>query len=354
MSEPLKPRINFTVPLNSEQEEPLLKAVHTFAPQEAENFSPLQSDNSDAEEGVAETIVESTLYTKRSLWRRMISVGLLIFTASVLAQGVEWTISAWQSHNWVALGSSLAGVLIIGAGVGSVVNEWRRLRRLRQRADERDEARQLLSSHATGQGQLFCEKLARQAGLDPAHPALQRWSAALHETQNDREVVTLYAQLVQPLLDNQARRIISRFAAESALMLAVSPLAVVDMAFIGWRHLRLINSLATLYGIELGYYSRLRLFRLVLFNIAFAGASELIREVGMDWLSQDLAARLSARAAQGIGAGLLTARLGIKTMELCRPLPWIGDDKPRLGDFRRELLSQLQAIGPKKTAGPQK
>ncbi len=48
-----------------------------------------------------------------------------------------------------------------------------------------------------------------------------------------------------------------------------------------------------------GYYSRLRLFKLVLLNIAFAGASELVREVGMDWMSQDLAARLSTRAAQG-------------------------------------------------------
>lgn len=92
-------------------------------------------------------------------------------------------------------------------------------------------------------------------------------------------------------------------------MIAVSPLALVDMAFIAWRNLRLINRIATLYGIELGYYSRLRLFRPVLLNIAFAGASELVREVGMDWMSQDLAARLSARAAQGIGAGLLTARL---------------------------------------------
>ncbi len=33
----------------------------------------------------------------------------------------------------------------------------------------------------------------------------------------------------------------------------------------------------------------------------------------MDWMSQDLAARLSARAAQGIGAGLLTARLGYQS-----------------------------------------
>jgi len=50
---------------------------------------------------------------------------------------------------------------------------------------------------------------------------------------------------------------------------------------------------------------------------------------------------VSSRVAQGIGAGLLTARLGIKAMELCRPLPWL-DDKPRLGDFRRQLLTQVK------------
>jgi putative membrane protein len=216
--------------------------------------------------------------------------------------------------------------------------------RLRQRAQERDEAKELMQSHGVGKARAFCEKLAQQAGIDQAHPALQRWYAAIHETQNDREVVSLYAHLVQPALDAQARREISRSAAESAMMIAVSPLALVDMAFIAWRNLRLINRIATLYGIELGYYSRLRLFKLVLLNIAFAGASELVREIGMDWMSQDLAARLSARAAQGIGAGLLTARLGIKAMELCRPLPWIDNDKPKLGDFRRELIGQLKGV----------
>jgi putative membrane protein len=158
----------------------------------------------------------------------------------------------------------------------------------------------MMHSHAVGKGRAFCEKLAQQAGLDQAHPALQRWYAAIHETQNDREVVSLYAQLVQPVLDAQARREISRSAAESTLMIAVSPLALVDMAFIAWRNLRLINRIATLYGIELGYYSRLRLFRLVLLNIAFAGASELVREVGMDWMSQDLAARLRRVRRRGL------------------------------------------------------
>ena len=59
---------------------------------------------------------------------------------------------------------------------------------------------------------------------------------------------------------------------------------------------------------------------MVLVNLAFAGATEIVQDLGMDWLSQDITAKLSARAAQGIGVGLLTARLGIKAMEFCRPL----------------------------------
>ncbi len=293
MTEPLKPRIDFDGPLEVDQN-PKFRAQQTFDENQAQNFAPATLDEAQEEEGQVEAVMDAALRPKRS------------------------------------------------PGVGSVVTEWRRLWRLRQRAHERDEARDLLHSHGTGKGRAFCEKLAQQAGIDQSHPALQRWYASIHETQNDREVVSLYAHLVQPVLDAQARREISRSAAESTLMIAVSPLALVDMAFIAWRNLRLINRIATLYGIELGYYSRLRLFKLVLLNIAFAGASELVREVGMDWMSQDLAARLSTRAAQGIGAGLLTARLGIKAMELCRPLPWIDDDKPRLGDFRRQLIGQVK------------
>ncbi|WP_058910246.1 YcjF family protein [Entomohabitans teleogrylli] len=340
MNEPLKPRIDFAQPLEAEHEEHY-RAAQAFDEQRETAFMPVV-ESEESQDGVAEVAVEQALRPKRSLWRRMVGAGLGLFGISVVAQGVQWAHQAWVTQDWIALGGCVAGGLIVAAGVGSVAGEWRRLWRLRQRASERDEALDLLHSHGIGQARAFCEKLARQAGLDNGHPALQRWHAAIHETQNDREVVALYARIVQPVMDNQARREINRSAAESTLMIAVSPLALVDMAFIAWRNLRLINRIATLYGIELGYYSRIRLFRLVLVNIAFAGASELVREIGMDWMSQDLAARVSARAAQGLGAGLLTARLGIKAMELCRPLPWLEDDKPRLGDFRRQLVGQLK------------
>jgi len=338
----LKPRIDFARPLE-EAHEQKLRPAQAFDAEAQQAFLAVDAEAVDVvEEGAGERAVEQALRPKRSLWRKLVGAGVALFAASVAAQSVQWVYDAWLARDWFALGSGAAGGLIVIAGVGALTSEWRRLYKLRERAETRDTGRELLHSHSVGKGRAFCEKLAQQAGIDQAHPALQRWHAALHESQNDRETVTLYAQLVQPVLDRQARREIGRHAAESTLMIAVSPLALVDMAFIAWRNLRLVNRIAAIYGIELGYFSRIRLFRLVLLNMAFAGASELVREVGMDWMSQDIAARLSARAAQGIGAGLLTARLGIKAMELCRPLPWLEDDKPRLGDFRRELITQLK------------
>ncbi|MBP6121158.1 MULTISPECIES: YcjF family protein [Providencia] len=347
MSEPLKQRVIFVDGHNAEQTEKLKKA-QLFDEKELEKFVPVDIEaEQDSQEGEVESLINDALKPKRSFWRKLVTTAAGIFGISVVAQLGIWIHQSWITQDWTALGTAAAGGLIVVAGVGSIAAEWRRLYRLRERAQERDFARELLHSHGMGKGKVFCEKLAKQSALSPQHPAIQRWQATIHDSHNDREILELYSKLVQPILDEQARKEISRSSAESALMIAVSPLAVVDMAFIAWRNIRLINRIAAIYGIELGYYSRIRLFRMVLINIAFAGASELIREVGMDWLSQDITARLSTRAAQGIGAGLLTARLGIKAMELCRPLPWI-EDKPRLADFRRQLISQLKNAMPSK------
>lgn len=343
---PLKPRVDYTA--QPDETPPPLRPAREFSDSEPE-FTALTALTGDEEVAAAdEALIVSALRPRRSLWRRMLLAGVLVFLLSVIAQAVHWLLNAWQSGDWISLGGVAALLLVVVAGAGSLITEWRRLYKLRHRAQERDEARELLNSHGMGKAKPFCEQLAAKGGTDSSHPAYRRWQAALQDTHSDREVITLYAQWVQPVADKQARQKISRYAAESTLMIAVSPLAVVDMMFMAWRNIRMINQIAAIYGIELGYFSRLRLFRGVLFNIAFAGTSELVREVGLDWMSQDVMARLSARAAQGIGAGLLTARLGIKAMELCRPLPWLEGDKPRLADFRSELLSQLRGAMKKK------
>ncbi|HGJ5891489.1 MAG TPA: YcjF family protein [Arsenophonus apicola] len=346
MSKPLKSRIDFDESLPSNKQ-PKLKKAKVFDPLVSEQFAASSQQTEDDErEGEIEALVNAALKPRYSFWRKLVVIALSLIVVSFFAQTAQWVYRAWLKQVWVSLAFVTAGGLIIIAAIGSIITEWRRLYYLKERSQERIQAKAFLQSHGMHGGREFCLKLGQQSALGLDHPAMKRWQRTIHDSHNDKEIVTLYSQLVQPILDEQARKEINRSSAESALIIAVSPLAIVDMAFIAWRNIRLINRIATIYGIELGYYSRIRLFKMVLLNIAFAGASELVREIGMDWLSQDIMARLSTRAAQGIGAGLLTARLGIKTMELCRPLPWM-DDKPKLADFRRQLFSQLKNIMPK-------
>jgi putative membrane protein len=131
---------------------------------------------------------------------------------------------------------------------------------------------------------------------------------------------------------------------DTAVLVAASPLGLLDMALVAWRNLAMIDRLARLYGLELGYASRLKLFRQVLYNVAFAGTSELASDIGMEWLSMDLAGRLSTRAAQGLGVGLMSARLGLKALGLSRPLPFEAGEAPRLVELRRELWQRLSRL----------
>ncbi|MGC0065312.1 TIGR01620 family protein, partial [Enterobacter asburiae] len=119
MTEPLKPRIDFTGTLEQDPQE-AFKTAQTFSGTQADNFSPALIEEPGVEEGPAEAVVEAALRPKRSLWRRMVTAGLALFGVSVVGQGVQWTMNAWQTQDWVALGGCAAGALIVGAGIGSV------------------------------------------------------------------------------------------------------------------------------------------------------------------------------------------------------------------------------------------
>ena len=77
-------------------------------------------------------------------------------------------------------------------------------------------------------------------------------------------------------------------------------------------------------------------------NVAYAGVSELIADIGAAALSMELAGKISSRAAQGLGAGLLTGRLGFQVMQLCRPIPAEKHKQKRLGDLSKHLLGNIR------------
>jgi putative membrane protein len=113
------------------------------------------------------------------------------------------------------------------------------------------------------------------------------------------------------------------------------------MLLVLWRNTRMIQEIASLYGMKATLTSRFVLFRRVLYNMAFVGVSELVTEIGSDLFGWSVAAKLSARVGQGIGAGLLTGRMGIQAMQLCRPIPFSDKERPRLREIRSRVLTRL-------------
>ena len=68
----------------------------------------------------------------------------------------------------------------------------------------------------------------------------------------------------------------------------------------------------------------------------FALGDDVLHQV----IGHGLTARLSARLGEGLFNGALTTRIGIATIDVCRPLPYIESQRPRF----RELVAEVAGI----------
>lgn len=311
-------------------------------PRPAQSFPEAQASRPLDDESAAEADLAASL--SRPKRRRWGLLGLL--GGGLLLGGVEAahsTFTAALDGDWLAGAWSLlllAGLGLAGKAIAKELLRLRRLRRhdaLRERLDEITEA-------TPQQAQRLAETLRDRLDLETDHPHWQSYLAAKDDHHGGAEQRVLIAHHLLAPRDREARRLIARMSGDTAVLVAASPLGLLDMALVAWRNLAMIDRLARLYGLELGYASRLKLFRQVLHNVAFAGTSELASDIGMEWLSMDLAGRLSTRAAQGLGVGLMSARLGLKALGLSRPLPFEAGEAPRLVELRRELWQRLSRL----------
>lgn len=294
----------------------------------------------------AELIIEESLKPSR-FWVRVLLATLALFGVAVIAQSVQWLIDTFQQKEWIYFAFSIVFFIISLTGVGALISEWRKLVYLRNHQKNQQVSQQFLleqlPSNDGEQAVKFCENIATSLNhLPMIAQAEQRWKSQINEAYNAKEVLYLFSENVLKPIDKQVKQMISKNAAENAVIVAVSPLAVVDVLIMAARNIALVNKITKAYGMELGYVSRLKLFKMVLTNMVFAGATEIATDVGMDFFSQNLTAKLSLRAAQGIGVGLLTARLGIKTMEFCRPIAFQANERPKISAIRQELLTSVK------------
>jgi len=229
--------------------------------------------------------------------------------------------------------------LFVGGGA-ALWREYRVLRRLRGNLQSREQAELLRKEKQHGNAQAFCRQLANELQLQNL-PGYQQWLAHIESHHGDSEVLALFSQFVLRPLDDKALQLVLKSSSQTALLVAASPLALADMLFVLWRNLKMLRDIANIYQIPLGYWGQIRLIRQIVKNMVFAGATELVTELGTDWFSAELTSKLSAKLAQGLGSGVLSARLGVNAIQTCRPLLMLPDEKPKLSQIRKALLTRL-------------
>ncbi|GIU10524.1 MULTISPECIES: TIGR01620 family protein [unclassified Shewanella] len=276
--------------------------------------------------------------TKRNWLARACLAGVAIVIAVEGFLGLQ---AAFVQSSWLfGLYASVTGLVLLWAGKVTFV-EWRKLKALKHIEDTQTVGKRLVHSMQMGEADPFIDDIVAKL---PKTAELTKFQLNNMSEHNDAEKLMLFDSIVLTERDLVAKKIVRRFAQESALLLAASPLAVLDMAIILWRNQSMINKIADCYGIELGYWSRVKLIRSIVGNIIYAGSSEIITDLGTQLLSVEMSGKLSARLGQGLGGGLLTARLGYQAMALCRPLEFNQQSKPKLSGIHKELLLSLKEL----------
>lgn len=147
-------------------------------------------------------------------------------------------------------------------------------------------------------------------------------------------------QILGPL-DKMAMAEIEAAARQVATVTALVPLALADVVAALTANLRMIRSIAAVYGGRSGTLGSWRLARAVMTHLVATGAVAVGDDLIGSVAGGGLLSKLSRRFGEGVVNGALTARVGVAAMEVCRPMPFIATPRPSVTGLVRRALTGL-------------
>jgi putative membrane protein len=246
---------------------------------------------------------------------------------------------------WVAL--VLAALMLVGLA-GMALREWRAIGRLRAIEDLRRRADAAAAEDDRATALAALEDLI---DLYEPRPETARGRKALashmKEIIDGRDLVALAEREVLAPLDAKATAVIVGTARRVAAVTALSPRALVDVAFVIFAALSMVRRIAEVYGGRPGTLGFFRVLRHAVAHLAVTGGMAAGDAFVGEVIGKGIAAKLSARLGEGIVNGLMTARLGLAAMDVLRPLPFAGTRRPRVND----ILGEIARIAPREGGG---
>jgi putative membrane protein len=288
-----------------------------------------------------------------SLRRRPISFGGILASAMgglaliAVSTAIERYVAfLFEENGWLG---GVALVLAIVAGLalaGLIVREVVAILRQRRIAHLREQAAQLANSRdVAGAAKLVAQLVA----IYVRRPETARARALLAGLDRDvldpaDRIAVAERELIAPL-DEQARRIVAASAQRVSIVTTLVPRAVFDVLFVAGQSLWLIRRVSEVYGSRPGVIEFLAITRRVLTHLAVTGGMAVSDSLVQQVLGHGIASRLSAKLGEGVLNGLLNARVGLATIDACRPLPFIAVAAPRLVDVAGALLRRATKEG---------
>lgn len=244
---------------------------------------------------------------------------------------------------WLGLGLAIIAVIAL---LAIIAREAMALVRLASVVKLHERGLEAVAANDTKMARALVDELTVFVAAQPETAAGRR---ALKELQGEvidgADLVRLAELELLAPLDEKARKLTLDAAKRVSLVTAVSPRALVDLAYVAFESARLIRRIAELYGARPGTLGFLRLARNVIAHLAITGALAASDEFVHQIVGQGLAARLSAKLGEGIVNGMMTARIGIAAMETARPLPFTAVRRPKLSHFLSVLVAYARTGG---------
>ena len=167
--------------------------------------------------------------------------------------------------------------------------------------------------------------------------------AHMREVIDGRDLIGLGEREVLAPLDREAIREIVGASRRVAAVTALSPRALVDVAYVIFAALGLVRRIAMIYGGRPGTLGFIRVLRHAVAHLAVTGGMAAGDTLVGEVIGKGIAAKLSARLGEGIVNGLMTARLGLAALDVLRPLPFVATRRPRVND----VIAEIARITPK-------
>ncbi len=204
---------------------------------------------------------------------------------------------------------------------------------LRRKADAALETEDARAARSTASA--IRAALADRPELGHGMRRLRQHDRDIHDA---KQILALTERELLLPLDCAARAAIGASARRISVITSISPAAILAVAFVAYENFRMLRALAAIYGGRPGFFSILRLLRLIAGHLAVTGGMAFTDDLVQQFIGHGLTARLSRRLGEGLVNGGFTIRVGIAAVEVLRPLPYVEARPPRLREFVAEFL----------------